>query len=47
MDKDVYIINLELKKSVFSAWARTLYIDGLITLEECNRAISQYQKMKN
>ena len=38
--------NLELKKRVFSAWARILYQKGIITLEECNRAISEYQKMK-
>ncbi len=38
--------NLELKKRVFSSWARILYEKGIITLEEYNRAISEYAKMK-
>lgn len=39
-------MSLELKKRVFSAWARILLDEGIITLEEYNRAISAYAKMK-
>lgn len=40
------IINsLELKKLTFMTWARNLYNQGIITLEECNKALSEYQKM--
>lgn len=39
-------MSLELKIRVFSAWARILLDDGVITLEEYNRAISAYAKMK-
>lgn len=36
---------LELKKLAFMTWARNLYNQGTITLEECNKALSEYQKM--
>lgn len=45
MDCTKPVVSLELKKKVFSAWARLLYEEGIITLEECNKAISEYQKM--
>ncbi|MCX4356859.1 MAG: hypothetical protein OSJ43_11690 [Oscillospiraceae bacterium] len=38
--------NVELKKKVFCSWVRILYAKGIITLEECNKAISEYQKIK-
>lgn len=35
-----------LKKQIFTIWAKILYDNGVITIEECNKAISDYQKIK-
>lgn len=46
MENGNAVANVELKKKVFCSWARMLYEKGIITLEECNKAISEYQKIK-
>lgn len=38
--------DIELMKQVFMTWARTLFNQGLITFEECNKAIAEYSKIK-
>lgn len=36
---------LELKKLMYIVLAKGLYNEGIITLDECNKAISEYRKM--
>lgn len=37
--------NVELKKLVFMSWAKILYNQGIITFDECNKALSECKKI--
>lgn len=36
---------LELKKNVFISWAKILYSQGTITIDEYNKAVAEYKRI--